>query len=40
MSILGRLIRVLRGRSVVRAAERNSAAADRLDAALRELLRQ
>ncbi len=40
MTLLDRLKRMLRGRAVARAAARNAAAADRLDAVLRELLRQ
>lgn len=39
MSMFARFIRLLKGRAVARAAARNAAAADRLDAALRELLK-
>ena len=39
MSLAQRLKRLFRGRAVIAAADRNAAAADRLDAALRELLK-
>jgi hypothetical protein len=38
MSLWSRLNRLLKGRALAGAAERHAAAADRLDAALRELL--
>lgn len=39
MTVLTRLKRLIRGRAVTAAADRNAEAADRLDAVLRELLK-
>lgn len=40
MRLVACLKRLVRGRAISAAADRNAAAADRLDAALRELLKQ